>query len=535
LRIASAAGTLVADLLTPLAGHTHIRARHPQNKKLLKPILWIWALLLLIAITAAFYQGWKRLNIPHELDYGEGALMWQVQNVFDRNRAYAPLDGGPLVIWNYPPAYLMVVHGLWRVQGDLLWSGRYISFLSGFGLVLLLAGIIYRSLPRRLGKSIRLCAAGSGLLFLCTAPAANWFPFMRVDWLGLLATYLGVFFFLSAESKHWKSYLAFLFFLLAICTKQTFLAAPLACFLVVLVTAPRRALRLGLFCVVLGGIAFWLGMRWTNGGFADHLILYNVHKFSFTRALGGISWSVSDSSLFLVSLGALILLAISRIRRMAPGRAWKSWKARLQRSPSSLALSVELLHWTFAFLFSFAYGKVGTSINHFLESDAALCALSGLSLGVLFWQTKRAPRLTTALAVALMIPVALAGNSLDTILNSLVESSENRAANRDRTEAYRQLIPLIAGTYGPVLSDDMVLLTRAGKDLLFEPATMGFVADAGNWNPSRFERRLASKEFAVILIVRPKAWQPRLLLAIQSAYQLDRVVGRFQVYRPRQP
>ena len=473
--------------------------------------------------------------MPYELDYGEGAVMWQVLNVFDRARAYAPLDGGPLVIWNYPPAYLIAVRGLWMAQGDLLWSGRFVSFLSGLGIAALLAAIIYRFLPQRFGRSIRLCAAGTGLLFLCTAPAANWFPFMRVDWLGLLSTYLGVFLFLSAGSKHWKTYLAFLFFSLAICTKQTFLAAPLACFLVTLVTSPRRALRLGLLCAVLGGVAFWLGMRWTAGGLAHHLILYNVHKFSLGRALAGVSWSLGDVSLFLVPFGALVILAVSRARRMTPGRGWKSWKARLSRSPLSLVLSVEILHWVLAFLISLTYGKTGSHVNYFLESDATLCVLSGLSLGVLFWQAKRAPRLTATLAAALMIPVALAGHSLDAILNSLVGSTGIRAMYRDRAEAYRQLIPLIAGTPGPVLSDDLVLLTRAGKDTLFEPATMGFLEEVGRWDQSRFERRLESRDFAMILFSRPEVWDPRLALAIQNAYQLDRVVGKFQVYRPRQP
>jgi hypothetical protein len=521
--------------LTPFSGKTDIRDLYPRDKKILKAVVRIWALLLLIAIAAALYEGWKRLNVPYELDYGEGALMWQVLNVFDRTRAYAPLDAGRLVVWNYPPAYLIAVRGVWRVQGDLLWSGRCVSFLSGFAIVLLLAGIIYHFLPKRLGDSIRLCAAVTGLLFLCTAPAANWFPFMRVDWLGLLATYLGVFFFLSTGSRYWKSYLAVVFFLLAIYTKQTFLAAPLACFLAALVMFPRRALRLALFGVALGGVAFWLGMRWTHNGLADHLILYNEHKFSFTRALSGVSWSLQDASLLLVPFGGLVMLAIWRVRRTAAGRIWKSWKAKLHRSPFSLALCVETLHWVFAFLFSFAYGKVGTSVNYFLESDAALCVLSGLSLSVLFWQVKRAPRLTAALAVALMIPILLVGHSMDTILNSLVESANIRATERDRAEAYRQLIPLVAATLGPVVSDDMVLLTRAGKDTLFEPATLGSLAEVGTWDPSPFERRVASKDFAMILVTRPTVWAPRLLLAIDNAYQLDRVVGRFQVYRPRQP
>ncbi len=490
-------------------------------------------MLLLIATAAAIYQGWKRVNLPYELDYGEGPVMWQVLNVSDPSKAYGPLDGGPLVIWNYPPVYLIVVRGLWLVQGDLLWSGRFVSFISGLGIALLLATIIYRSLPSKFGSSIRVCAAGMGLLFLCTTTTVIWFPLMRVDWLGLLATYLGIFFFLSAESKHWKTYLAFLFFFLAICTKQTLVAAPLACFLVTLVTAPRRAIRLGLLCTVIGAVALWLGMRWTNGGLAHHLILYNVHKFSLGRALGGVTSSLSQARLFLILVGAVVIAAVSRASRMTPAHGWKSWKAKLSRSPFSLALSVEILHSVFALLISFSYGKIGSNINYFLEFDATLCVLSGLSLSVLFWQAQRAPRLSAPLAAALMIPVVLAGQCLGATLNSLVGAAGIRDMHPELLEVYRQLIPLIARTPGLVLSDDMVLLTRAGKDTLFEPATMGFLAEVGTWDQSQFQGRIESKDFAMIVFSEPNVWNPRLVLAIQKAYQVDRVVSQYQVYRPR--
>jgi hypothetical protein len=219
---------------------------------------------------------------------------------------------------------------------------------------------------------------------------------------------------------------------------------------------------------------------------------------------------------------------------MTPVHGWKSWKAKLSRSPFSLALSVEILHALFAFLISFSYGKIGSDINYFLEFDATLCVLSGLSLAVLFWQVQRAPRLSAGLAAALMIPVVLAGQSLGPTFNSLVGSDGTRAMHYERSEAYRQLIPLIANTPGPVVSDDMVLLTRAGKDTVFDPINMWYLAEVGTWDQSQFLGRIESKDFAMIIISDPTRWHPRLLLAIQKAYQVDRVVGQYQVYRPRQ-
>jgi hypothetical protein len=108
-----------------------------------------------------------------------------------------------------------------------------------------------------------------------------------------------------------------------------------------------------------------------------------------------------------------------------------------------------------------------------------------------------------------------------------------KSHERQEVEAYRKFVPRLASVPGPVLSDDMVLQLRAGKDIVFEPATMCMTAEAGTWNESGFARRLESKEFALIMISRPDIWDPRLTAAIQQAYQLEESIGRYQLYRPR--
>jgi hypothetical protein len=518
-------------------GTTHI-VNHLSQKtdgfeNWFRPVFWVWAALLVLSVVGPVYHGWKSVGVPAELDYGEGPLMWQVQNVWDQTKSYGSLESGPLVIWNYPPAYLLAVRAVWRLEGDLLWSGRFVSYLSGLGVEFLLAAIIYGALPQRFGRWVRICAAGTGLLFLCTGAAFLWLPLMRVDWLGLLATYLGVFLFVSAREKHWKAYLAFACFFVAAYTKQTFLAAPIACFLAALAVAPRRALRLGLLLVVSGGAVFWLCMVWTYGGFARHLILYNVHKFSVGRALSGVTTNLADVRLFFVPLGVLVVVAVSRARWAGFGRSLKMWKARLRRSPLSMALVVEMMHWFLSFLLSFSYGKSGATFNYFLESNAALCVVAGLVLGILLWEVKRVPRVTATVALVLVIPLVLAGQNLYTVVNSFVPGELVRMHQVEQMEAYRQFTPRLLSASKPVLSDDMVLLMRAGKDLVFEPATMCLMAEVGTWDLSGFERRMESGDFGVIIVSRADIWDPRLLAALRKAYQLDGTRGRYQLYRPR--
>jgi hypothetical protein len=529
LRILAAAGIFLLALFAG-ARRPIIQTDSPHSRTIFRPIFWMWGALVLITLVMIACIGWRDLRVPYELDYGEGAVMWQTANILNPARAYAPLDTGPLVIWNYTPAYLFVARAVWKLQGDLLWSGRVISFLSAWGIAALLAAIIYRALPARFGSAVRICAAGTGLFYLSIRSPMNWFPFMRVDWLGLLAAYLGIFFFLSARSKPWKSYLAFLFFIFAILTKQTNIAAPLACFVITLVIAPLRAVRLVMMSAAIGAVTFWLGMHWTHGGFAQHLITYNVHSFRVAHALSGLWEASMDARLFAIPAAALLLLAGSRGRSAL---RWRRLQAKWKHSPFFLTLGVETLHFLFAFAISLAYGKVGSNVNYFLEWTAALCVLSGMSLGVLLWQALRVPRVTATVAVILLFPLLLAASALDKPLNALFGSRTDQEIRRGRSEAYNELVPYLAATPGTVLSDDMVLLANAGKELVFEPATMRYVAEAGTWEPSGFIARIAAKEFALIVISRPDKWHPRVLAAILQNYEPDRDVGNFQIYRPR--
>ena len=182
-----------------------MRSLRPTTYNAFRPVFVLWTVLAFGLLASVLYIGWYDLNNPTLIDYGEGPLMWQAANLFNPARAYAPLDTGPLVIWNYTPGYLFSVRALSNWQGDLLWSGRFVSLLCGLGVATLLFTIIYRALPRRFNAKVRLCAAGTSLLFITSASSMAWFPLMRVDWQGLFFAYLGLFFFLSARSAPWKT------------------------------------------------------------------------------------------------------------------------------------------------------------------------------------------------------------------------------------------------------------------------------------------------------------------------------------------
>jgi hypothetical protein len=507
-----------------------MRSYRPTPNDAFRPLFLLWAAISLGLLVSILYIGFYDLSNPTLIDYGEGPLMWQAANLFNPTHAYALLDNGPLVIWNYTPGYLFAVRALSNWQGDFLWSGRFVSLFCGLGVVTLLFTITYRALPQRFGARIRLCASGTGLLFLTSASSVAWFPLMRVDWQGLFLAYLGLFFFLSARTAPWKTVPAFLCFILAILTKQTFLAAPLSCVIVMLVTAPLRALRAVLICVAVGIFTFWLGMHWTHGGFLRHLVTYNVHKFSIHRAVAGIWLAMLDVRLLFLPVVGLAVLTF--MRQWSSAR-WRAAKLLLLKRPLFLTLTLESIHLLLSFAMAFTFGKIGSNLNYFLEWTAALCSVAGISIGLALWHALRSRRLTPLTAGALAFPVLLAVFAFDQPLYKLIGARSVRAQERSSLLDYNRVIPLLEATPGPILSDDTVLLLRARKDIVFDPVGLYYMALAGTWDQEPFLNRVKAREFPLVIISSPILWHPAVLEAIHQNYQLDRVDGQFQVYRPR--
>jgi hypothetical protein len=140
---------------------------------------------------------------------------------------------------------------------------------------------------------------------------------------------------------------------------------------------------------------------------------------------------------------------------------------------------------------------------------------------------------TATAALVLVIPLVLAGQNLYTVVNAFVPGELVRMHQDEQMEAYRRFTPRVLSASKPVVSDDMVLLVRAGKEVVFEPATMCLMAEVGTWDPTGFERLIESGNFGVIIVSRPDIWDPRLLAALGKTYQLDGTSGRYQLYRPR--
>src|SRR5262249_38869786 len=125
--------------------------------------------------------------------------------------------------------------------------------------------------------------AAGALVF--TTPIWYWACLMRVDTLAIFLSVCGVALFVAARRHRALGFLAFVFFVAAVYTKQTSLAAPAACFILTLIEKPRYALQLMIFSVALGLAVLFMLQTATDGLFLRHIITYNQNPYHLTGLL----------------------------------------------------------------------------------------------------------------------------------------------------------------------------------------------------------------------------------------------------------
>lgn len=155
-----------------------------------------------------------------------------------------------------------------------------------------------------------------------------------------------------------KIYLSILFFILAVFTKQSFLAAPIAAFTCLYFKNKKLALKFGSVMSATYYLLFLVINSLTDGNFYLHTITYNYNIFSFYQA---IAFMVK----FVWTHNFLILIALWYIS---------------SNSASKIKEDVFSIYSILAFCFVFTVGKVGASINYYVETIAAFCIIFGLGL-----------------------------------------------------------------------------------------------------------------------------------------------------------
>ena len=330
-------------------------------------------------------------------------------------------------------------------------------------------------------------------------------------------------------------YTAFVLFVAAMYTKQTLIAGALACLVVAAILNIRQAIKLLSFTVALGASVMTLLALATHGQVIRHLFLYNQNTFSLRRAIRLIDESIQVTLplLALACAGALIPLAdaaraFSR-RRLGPLRA------RLMKSTYRRALFTFAIHFLFSGIMSLTVGKAGANSNYLLEWNLSACTLAGLVLARLIWGWRTMRRVSSAAAVAYLLPLLMMAQQTELAFRLVASSTSRRQEYAENVQNSEALLRILRSSQEPVMSENMTLLYQAGKQVPFEPAIVTQLAATGLWDETPLIDMIHRRAFSVMIIRAvddPDRYSPAVARAIKENYEPGEEYGQLTVYRP---
>ncbi len=466
------------------------------------------------------------IRFPWELDYGEG-IVWQQMRWIFTAKAYGPIDQFPAIVFHYPPLY----HALTSVAAgalrtDELATGRAISFVCTLAAALasaLIAGMLVDGRSDRHARRWAFCVAG--LLPFTYVPVIVWAQLMRVDMLAVALSLFGLVASFKALERPRLIYVASLLFVLAVYTKQTSIAAPAAVFSVLLAVRPKLALRGIAACTALGLCVLAILSGLTDGGFYRHIFLYNVNRMDPSR-LWSIAYATILQGVYVALACFVVVRRVSefRSRRRAPG-------ALVSVNVADARMLIALAYLVITTPMMLLIAKTGSNINYFLEWFFAVGIFAALAIqeGALVRSAELKKLFAIVIPLVLAVQAVRSGTSpYDTDVHGM------------RARQLESLSKEIKATDKPIISDDMVLLLRSGRTVLWEPSIFAELASKGHWDERPFIQRIRKREFAFFITWGQRGhrrfderYTPAVADAMDAAYPVKKEIAGLIVHRPR--
>jgi len=448
------------------------------------------------------------INFPFPLDYGEGPILDQVMRLLHGENIYRPdVTQAPYVLSNYPPLFHLLQLPFAQVAGPAFWYGRMLSVLSALVAAGLIGLIVY--------TLVKDWAAGlvAGTLLFAFPYIAAWSFFDRVDTLALAFSLAGLFAVVRWPKQPWGLVLAFLCFVAAIGSKQSYvLAGPLtACIWLWTQRERKSALALLVALVVACAGFFALFDFATHGGFYANIITANDNPFElglvtnyFTNLFVRVGYLI---------VGLFLFILVERIGD------------QLTATPFVITY---ILASTIA---AFSVGKIGSNVNYLYELSAALCVGAGVALA---WASQHYI-LRSIVATVIAIQAGSMSGWADESYLDLVRA---KVANHSDVAKMAQIV---RDAKGQVLADEwMGLIPQQGFPLIYQPFEYYMLSQMGQWQPAELQARIARQEFAVILLYNPShfnsleaRWPKAVRNTIYAHYELKGRLAETLVYVPK--
>ncbi|HET9596521.1 MAG TPA: hypothetical protein VFP65_13110 [Anaeromyxobacteraceae bacterium] len=456
---------------------------------------------------AAVVAFWARaLPSPAPFEYVEGdtaTWAWLWGRGADLYRAPVGL---PLLVTNYPPAFLALLARLAPSRELLLVTGRLVSLGAYLGALALLGRCAAAAGGARAWGFLAALVAAHGLR------ADVWAIACRPDALAFALGTAGV----AAASlrvRGWP-FLAAACFGASIATKHSFVVYPVGVTCWALWTDRRRGLALAAGTALAAALVLAPRGRW------DALVRHSAAAFRPPSLWNNLATYLAPSLLALGLAGLLLL----RWRRL-PGAA------RAVLGPWA-AVFLCGLPWTASL------GRIGSAFNYLLELLAAATVLATAALANLGADGGRRARWAGwALAIHAALAVALTCERAHRLARDEVAAGERRLAAAGRALA---AVPAEA----PVLAEQTWWLTAHGRTPLAIPFLATQLAARGLWDEEPLVERLARGEVAVVLLEfavdaedvdsrHHDRASPAVRRAVRDRYRLALREGDLHAYVPR--
>ncbi len=377
----------------------------------------------LIALTLAFIPRLqffienvnRWLNYPYFQAGSEGLVLSEAAIVKAGGSLYVPLRPDLFISAPYPPLYYYLLAWLWPSGSDAsagFSSGRIISLVSALLSALFIALLVLAESKARTKVSYwwaGLAGLLAGLTFLSMPAVTVWAVRVRADMLMVAFQILGLAL-IAWKPRSWPAFVAILPLTLALYTKHTGLAAPLAATVFMIIQNwPnwKRVLTWGLGLAGAIGVPFIILNLLTNLEFYRRLFPYHdlgKDDRNFERYIS-LFWQ--ENAALLIS-GLLLLILLFQVTGIKEKSEVGSIKSELTCNPvpsnnqqlttNNFAATRNSVPPTTAnrqpttfkdfplsgwfLLFSLplllGLGVVGTDHNHFLPGEAAGCAVAGV-------------------------------------------------------------------------------------------------------------------------------------------------------------
>lgn len=421
-------------------------------------IVKISIIIFLLWVTTLFIK-WCSTAIYNDiqLDYSEGVVLNSAYILNKGETLYRQVNDYPFFVCLYSPNFIWL-NSLFINDSFSLASGRLISILSLMIILIIIFKLVYIE-----SKNAYLSFTAS-LLCIYFYPIFFWTPLYRNDLFGIAFSLLGLWFIIRYKGN--VQFLSILFFLIALYTKQTLIAAPIAGYFYLFLRNRKNAILSISSTAILGCIIFLIINFLTENGFYYNILIHNKRDLQWERFF--ISWKQYVIYFYPVFISLSMLYIIKNITNVG-------------KSPFTLYLIT-------SFTITILTGGLGADLNFFIEAFIAISITSTLIIAK--QEKELSEKKEKILILFFYILILFQCLSTTDRLYPSLPTPEQIAQDKKIVEIFRS-------NNGEILAENMTNMLRAGKKISVELWGIHNIGK-GHWNNELFLSDLNKGKFTMI-------------------------------------